>query len=59
MKYGTFQTLKANHVEKSDHPCQYPIELVERCLLALTDEFDWVLDPLCWRRFNNLSLFKK
>jgi len=37
--------VKANHVEKSDHPCQYPIELVERCLLALTDESDWVLDP--------------
>jgi adenine-specific DNA-methyltransferase len=37
--------VKANHVEKSDHPCQYPIELVERCLLALTNEFDWVLDP--------------
>lgn len=37
--------VKANHVEKSEHPCQYPIELVERCLLALTNESDWVLDP--------------
>ncbi len=37
--------VKANHVEKVDHPCQYPIELVERCLLALTNEMDWVLDP--------------
>lgn len=37
--------VKANHVEKSEHPCQYPIELVERCVLALTDELDWVLDP--------------
>jgi len=37
--------VKANHVEKSDHPCQYPIELVERCLLALTNKGDWVLDP--------------
>jgi len=37
--------VKANHVEKTDHPCQYPIELVERCLLALTNEKDWVLDP--------------
>lgn len=37
--------VKANHIEKSEHPCQYPIELVERCLLALTNENDWVLDP--------------
>lgn len=37
--------VKANHVEKTDHPCQYPIELVERCLLALTNENDWILDP--------------
>lgn len=37
--------VKANHVEKTIHPCQYPIELVERCVLALTDEEDWVLDP--------------
>lgn len=37
--------VKANHKEKTEHPCQYPIELVERCLLALTDESDWVLDP--------------
>ncbi len=37
--------VKANHVEKADHPCQYPIELVERCVLALTKENDWVLDP--------------
>ena len=37
--------VKSNHVEKTEHPCQYPIELVERCVLALTDENDWVLDP--------------
>jgi adenine-specific DNA-methyltransferase len=37
--------VKANHVEKSEHPCQYPIELVERCLFALTNEGDWILDP--------------
>lgn len=39
--------VKANHPEKTIHPCQYPIELVERCVLALTDEDDWVLDPYC------------
>lgn len=39
--------VKANHPEKTIHPCQYPIELVERCVLALTNEEDWVLDPYC------------
>jgi len=37
--------VKANHPEKTLHPCQFPIELVERCVLALTNEGDWVLDP--------------
>ena len=37
--------VKANHPEKTIHPCQFPIELVERCVLALTAEGDWVLDP--------------
>lgn len=39
--------VKANHPEKTVHPCQYPIELIERCVLALTKEDDWVLDPYC------------
>lgn len=37
--------VKSNHPEKTNHPCQFPIELVERCVLALTDEGSWVLDP--------------
>jgi DNA modification methylase len=37
--------VKSNHPEKTEHPCQYPVELVERCVLALTDEDSWVLDP--------------
>jgi DNA modification methylase len=37
--------VKSNHPEKTNHPCQFPIELVERCVLALTDEKSWVLDP--------------
>lgn len=37
--------VKANHPEKTIHPCQFPIELVERCVLALTNEGDCVLDP--------------
>ncbi|MCK4856626.1 MAG: site-specific DNA-methyltransferase [candidate division Zixibacteria bacterium] len=39
--------VKANHPEKTIHPCQFPIELVERCVLALTNKNDWVLDPYC------------
>lgn len=37
--------VKANHVEKTEHPCQFPVELVERLVLALTNEREWVLDP--------------
>jgi len=37
--------VKANHPEKTSHPCQFPVELVERCVLALTEEDDWILDP--------------
>ena len=37
--------VKSNHPEKTKHPCQFPIELVERCILALTNEESWVLDP--------------
>lgn len=37
--------VKSNHPEKTIHPCQFPIELVERCVLALTNENSWVLDP--------------
>jgi len=39
--------VKANHPEKTIHPCQFPIELVERCVLSMTNECDWVLDPFC------------
>ncbi len=37
--------VKANHVEKTIHPCQFPVELIERLVLALSDEYDWVFDP--------------
>ena len=37
--------VKANHVEKTTHPCQFPVELIERLVLSMTDERDWVLDP--------------
>ncbi len=37
--------VKSNHVEKTEHPCQFPVELVERLVLSLTNKGDWVLDP--------------
>ncbi|TGM13633.1 site-specific DNA-methyltransferase [Leptospira selangorensis] len=40
-----FPNVKSNHVEKTIHPCQFPVELVERLVLSLTNEDDWVLDP--------------
>ncbi|HEX8324571.1 MAG TPA: site-specific DNA-methyltransferase [Tepidisphaeraceae bacterium] len=40
-----FPNVKGKHIEKSDHPCQFPIELVDRLVEALTDEGDLVVDP--------------
>lgn len=37
--------VKCNHPEKTVHPSQFPIELVERLVLALTNEGDVVFDP--------------
>jgi adenine-specific DNA-methyltransferase len=37
--------VKSNHVEKTAHPCQFPVELIERFVLSLTNEGDWVFDP--------------
>ena len=37
--------VKHNHVEKTLHPCQFPVELVERLVLSMTNEGRMVLDP--------------
>jgi len=37
--------VKSNHIEKTIHPCQFPVALIERLVLALTNEGDLVLDP--------------
>jgi len=37
--------VKHNHVEKTIHPCQFPVELIERLVLALTQKGDLVIDP--------------
>lgn len=37
--------VKANHVEKTSHPCQFPVGLIERLVLGLTNKNDVVFDP--------------
>ncbi len=37
--------VKANHVEKTAHPCQFPVELVERLVLSMTRAGQTVFDP--------------
>lgn len=37
--------VKSNHVEKTEHPCQFPVELIERLVLSMTNPEDWVFDP--------------
>jgi adenine-specific DNA-methyltransferase len=40
-----FPNVKHNHPEKTIHPCQFPVELVDRMVLTTTNERDLVLDP--------------
>lgn len=40
-----FPNVKNNHPEKTIHPCQFPVELVERLVLSMTDDGDAVFDP--------------
>ncbi len=37
--------VKNNHIEKTEHPCQFPVGLIERLVLALTNTGDLVFDP--------------
>lgn len=40
-----FPNVKSNHVEKTVHPCQFPVELAERLVLSMTERDGRVLDP--------------
>ena len=63
--------VKAMHVEKTDHPCQFPVAIPRRLIKALTDPGDLILDPfmgsgttgvaalLEGRRFVGAELMKK
>jgi adenine-specific DNA-methyltransferase len=37
--------VKHNHVEKTSHPCQFPVELIERFVLSMSRPGGLVLDP--------------
>ena len=37
--------VKSNHVEKTGHPCQFPVGLIERLILSMTNENALVFDP--------------
>jgi adenine-specific DNA-methyltransferase len=37
--------VKHNHPEKTEHPCQFPLALVDRLILSMSNEGDIVLDP--------------
>ena len=39
--------VKSAHPEKTGHPCQFPVELIERLVLSLTQPGDLVVDPYC------------
>lgn len=41
----TIPNVKSNHIEKTVHPCQFPVELIERLVLSMSNDDDWVLDP--------------
>ncbi len=50
--------VKSNHPEKTVHPCQFPVELVERCVLAMTNPGDWVVDPFGGVGSTNIAALK-
>lgn len=37
--------VKNNHIEKTEHPCQFPVALIERLILSITKPNDLVVDP--------------
>ena len=40
-----FPNVKHNHIEKTIHPCQFPVELAERLVLSMSEPGDIVFDP--------------
>ncbi|MDD3536113.1 MAG: site-specific DNA-methyltransferase [Candidatus Cloacimonetes bacterium] len=57
-EYWDIPNVKSNHPEKTIHPCQFPVELAERCVLALSNKDDWVLDPFAGVGFTMIAALK-
>ena len=45
MDVWNIPNVKASHLEKTMHPCQFPVGLAERLVLALSESGDRVFDP--------------
>ena len=43
--WDNIPNVKSKHVEKTKHPCQFPVGLIERLVLALTNKDDLIFDP--------------
>ena len=43
--WNNIPNVKSNHIEKTGHPCQFPVGLIERLVLSLTNKNDLVFDP--------------
>lgn len=49
--------VKANHIEKTEHPCQFPAAIPQRLIRALTNEMDMILDPFMGSGTTALAAF--
>lgn len=49
--------VKANHIEKTEHPCQFPCAIPQRLIRALTSEDGIVLDPFMGSGTTALAAF--
>jgi adenine-specific DNA-methyltransferase len=43
--FWNIPNVKSNHVEKTGHPCQFPVGLIERLVLSMTKPGGLVFDP--------------
>lgn len=49
--------VKANHVEKTQHPCQFPVAIPQRLIKALTPQTGVVMDPFMGSGTTALAAF--
>ena len=40
-----YSNVKGNHIEKTIHPCQFPVGLIERLVLGMSNPKDIIFDP--------------